>query len=822
MHGALEQIRKPPAAREPGPALVLERYDLAEALALERELGVSRILAQVLARRGLGDPTAARTFLAADERHDPFAMHGMQEVVEAIARHLRARTRIVVHGDYDVDGVCATAIMVRALRALGGDVGWFVPERLRDGYGLSATTVQRLASAGTGLLITVDCAITAVEEVELARELGMEVVVTDHHLPRTDGQLPRAPILHPALGSYPCPALCGAGVAHKLASALGAPTADEDLELVALATVADLVALVGENRRLVREGLRALANTARPGLRALMASSRTDPGALDAAAVAFRLAPRLNAAGRVATPNAALELLLTDDEQRAGEIASELERANARRREIEQRIAREAEQQVRSLGERSAYVLAGEDWHPGVIGIVAARVAERHRRPALLIALTSAGTEVPCQGSARSIPGFDLLAALRPCEDLLVRYGGHGAAAGLTVQAADVQALRERFEHCAEAMLTEELIAGVERVDAVAAGCELGLELAEELAALEPHGIANPRPRLLLAGARFDAVRPMGDGSHARFSVVHGGVRADAVAFGCGLRPFEDPQAPVDATFQLERNVYKGALSPRLRLSSVRRCAPSPIAVLGEPEAYLPAALAELDAPLEDAPQIPAATAARGRVLVDRRGLGCLSVLTDACTTAATLAVCADVPRRLGGLASRTGGFALVGAHALERTPALAAAYVNVVILDPPSGPLIELLQSGGEGFIHLAWGEAELRFSLQMHEMEYSLRESLRSIYRQLRDRGAAAGTELEALLRGPGRPGRPARLAGRLLRVLGELGLVSVDRARPAARVADSAPTRLERSAAYRHYTRRYEEGRRWLYSAVAPAVE
>jgi single-stranded-DNA-specific exonuclease len=749
-------------------------------------------------------------------------MEGMRAVVEAIACHLRVRTRIVVHGDYDVDGVCATAIMVRALRSLGGDVGWFVPDRLRDGYGLSAATVERLAAAGAGLLITVDCAITAVEEVELARERGMEVIVTDHHSPRTDGRLPGAPILHPALGSYPCPALCGAGVAHKLASALGAPTAGEDLELVALATVADLVALVGENRTLVREGLRALANTARPGLRALMASSRTDPGALDAAALAFRLAPRLNAAGRVSTPEAALELLLTADERRAAEIACELERANGRRREIEQRIAWEAEQQVRALGERPAYVLAGEDWHPGVIGIVAARLAERHRRPAILIGSATGDAGAPRQGSARSIPGFDLLAALGPCADLLVRYGGHRAAAGLTVQATDVQALRERFEHSAEAMLTEELLAGVERVDAVAAGCELGLELAEELAALEPHGIANPRPRLLLAGARFADVRPMGDGSHARFSVLHGGVRADAVAFGCGPRPCEDLAAPLDATFHLQRNVYNGAVSPRLRLSCARRCTPSPIQVLGEPEAYLPAALAELDAALDDVRQTPGGTSSRARLLVDRRGLGCLAVLTDACANAATLAVCADVPRRLGGLASRTGGFALIGAHALERTPALAAAYVNVVILDPPSGPLVKLLQGIGEGFIQLAWGEPELRFSLQMHEMEYSLRSSLSAVYRQLRDRGAAAGAELEELLRGPGRPGRPARLAGRLLRVLGELGLVSVDRQRLAARLAGSAPTRLERSAAYRHYTRRYEEGCRWLRSAAAPAID
>ena len=215
-----------------------------------------------------------------------------------------------MHGDYDVDGVCATAIMVRALRALGADADWFIPRGLDDGYGLSVATVQRLAQRGTGLIVTVDCAITAVEAVDAARVAGVDVVVCDHHAPRADGRLPDCPIVHPALGGYPCPDLCGAGVAYKLAQALGAPTAEEDLELVALATVADLFPLRGENRRLVREGLRALSITTRPGLRALMAVAKVDPGAIDSGAVGFRLAPRINAAGRLRRADAGLELLL--------------------------------------------------------------------------------------------------------------------------------------------------------------------------------------------------------------------------------------------------------------------------------------------------------------------------------------------------------------------------------------------------------------------------------------------------------------------------------------------------------------------------------
>ena len=297
--------------------LEIPDYDLSSARSLARELGISHTLAQILTRRGFVDPRAARAFLGAAEEHDPACFAGIDRALAVIHGHLAAGGRITVHGDYDVDGVCATAILVRALRSLGADVGWFLPSRIDDGYGLSAATVKRLAARGTRLLVTVDCGITAVEEVAAARTLGLDVVVTDHHALRPDGMLPDAPIVHPAVCGYPCPNLCGTGVAFKLAQALGAPTALEDLDLVALATVADLVALTGENRRLAREGIRALAGTAKPGLRALMAVSRTDPSGLNAQALGFRLAPRINAAGRLYRADAGVELLLTDDESRA-------------------------------------------------------------------------------------------------------------------------------------------------------------------------------------------------------------------------------------------------------------------------------------------------------------------------------------------------------------------------------------------------------------------------------------------------------------------------------------------------------------------------
>jgi single-stranded-DNA-specific exonuclease len=402
-----------PSAAEPSFAGVERRLDIppapvAQVRALERALGVSFATAQVLVRRGLGDESAARAWLEAADRHDPSAFAGIDAAVSLVLEHVRAGTRITVHGDYDVDGVCSTAILVRALRALGAEVDWFLPSRGEDGYGLSAATVQRLGARGTRLLLTADCAITAVEEVALARASGIDVVVTDHHAPRADGTLPDAPIVHPVVCGYPCVDLCAAGVAHKLAAALlaasgaraGSFAADEDLDLVALATVADCVPLRGENRRLVREGLRALAVSPKPGIRALLRVAKVDPSALDARAVGFRLAPRINAAGRLYRADAGLELVLTEDPERAAAIADELDHANAERRHTETRIVFEAEAQVREAGDQPAYVLAAEGWHPGVIGIVASRIAERHHRPCVLIALEGEqGT-----GSGRSIP----------------------------------------------------------------------------------------------------------------------------------------------------------------------------------------------------------------------------------------------------------------------------------------------------------------------------------------------------------------------------------------------------------------------------------
>ena len=393
-------------------------------------------------------------------------------------------------------------------------------------------------------------------------------------------------------------------------------------------------------------------------------------------------------------------------------------------------------------------------------------------------------------------------------------------AAGLTVRPDRVHAFGQAFESHAQEVLTPDLLEPVERVDAIVSGSELGLPLAEELELLEPCGTGNPRGRLYVPGARFGDIATMGEGRHARFSVTSGGTRARAVAFGCEGRLPARAGEPVDATFRLERNVWKGAVEPRLVLRCARRCVPGKIEVLGEPEDYVSAVLGELDGPLSPPGRVGSedGPASSGRNVLDRRGESPLAVLEDALADGAVLAVCADVPRRAQRLRERIGGFSLISYPALLRSPELTGRFAHLVAFDPPSDPVFETLLHAGAGFAHLAWGEAELRFAQQIHELEYGLRASLTVLYRALKLQGRAAGEELERLLRGDGSPGHSPTLAARLIKVLTELELVSLDRDLPALTLAGTAPTTLERSPAYRVYAQQHEEGRLYL-SSVNP---
>jgi single-stranded-DNA-specific exonuclease len=551
----------------------IEKCEHRDVAALAAALEISEITASILVRRGLSDPHEARAFLAGERApHDPFLLGDMAAAVERIRAAIAAGTRICVHGDYDVDGICATALAVLTLRELGADVQWHLPSRFEEGYGVSGETIARLADEGCGLLITVDCGITAVEEVAAAKAAGLEVIVTDHHRPGPT--LPDCPIVATRPSDYPFPELCGTGVVHKLAQALLGvehPALGRHADLVALATIADVVPLLDENRSLAIAGLRALARTQKPGLRALMRSASVDPAAIESSSVGFRLAPRINAAGRLGRPDAALDLLLTESDDVAKALAGELETLNRDRQAVEDRILRAAIAQVESWPEarrrRRGYVVWGDDWHEGVIGIVASRLVERFGRPVVLIA--GAGDE--WKGSGRSIPAFDLHGALGACSEHLQRFGGHRAAAGLSIETERLEAFAEAFAAHADAELGDGDLAPVTRIDAIVPGSALTLGLANELDRLAPFGLGNPDVTLLVPSC--EAVQPgvVGEGKHLRFRVRYGNRDVgSAIAFGLGGQLDRlgrtNGQSPLryDLVCRLKENRWNGTVAPQL------------------------------------------------------------------------------------------------------------------------------------------------------------------------------------------------------------------------------------------------------------------
>ncbi len=536
--------------------------------ALSGDLGVSETVASILVRRGLGDPEAARAFLEPEgTSHDPFLLGDMAAAVERLRTAVEAGERICVHGDYDVDGICATALATLMLRELGANVSWHLPSRFEEGYGISAATIARLAADGVTLILTVDCGITAVAEVDEARRLGVDMIVTDHHRPGET--LPRCPIVATRPSDYPFPELCGTGVVAKLAQALLGPEHPlhaRHADLVALATIADVVPLLDENRALTTTGLRGLSRTQKPGLTALMRVAGVDAATIDATAVAFRLAPRINAAGRLGRPDVALHLVLTGDAREADLLANELESLNRDRQAVEDRILREAVAAVEAWPpedrNRRAYVVWGEGWHEGVIGIVASRLVERFGRPVVLIA----GEGERWKGSGRSVPSFDLHAGLAACSDHLERFGGHRAAAGLSIGPDQLEAFAQAFASHADAVLGDDDLASPTRIDAIVPATALTLELARELERLAPFGLGNPDVTLLVADCEAVGASTVGDGKHLRFRVRQQGRDAgSAIAFGFGGQ-LDRVQigSHFDVAFRLKQNRWNGTVAPQL------------------------------------------------------------------------------------------------------------------------------------------------------------------------------------------------------------------------------------------------------------------
>ncbi len=536
--------------------------------ALEQSLTLPRALCALLAVRGLTDPDEARRYLRPqlDQLHPPELLKDMDRAVERLARAIRSNETIVVHGDYDVDGMCSTALMTRALRALGGTVTPFIPDRVADGYDLGPAGVQAARDAGAGVVLTCDCGTSAVTSVQALQDAGIDVIISDHHLP--GGPLPPAfAVLNPrrADDTSPDKDLAAVGVAFKLALALTRAMGGNEnvvlnmLDLVALATVADVAPLRGENRVFVRRGLPLIADSKSVGLRALVRAAGLDGKEITAGRVGFILGPRLNALGRIGRAIDGVRLLLGEREDECNQLARRCEELNRERQELDRVILDEALRLVArvDLDVTWGLVLHGEGWHPGVIGIVASRVVEQTGRPAMLIAVHDGIGK----GSGRSIPAFDLHAALQSCDDLLLRHGGHKAAAGLTIEAGQLSAFAERFNAVARAQLTEADLVPVIKVDLALPLDEANAELEALLRHVEPCGIGNPGAVFSARGVEMVAgPHKIGtDGVKLMLRTARGTL--EAVGWGLAHRAGELVAArgkTMEIAFKLDRNEYKG------------------------------------------------------------------------------------------------------------------------------------------------------------------------------------------------------------------------------------------------------------------------
>jgi single-stranded-DNA-specific exonuclease len=562
-------------------------HDPAAIERLAMALGVSPIVAQLLLNRRLDVPDAARRFLSAPLAglHEPELLPGVPEAAQRLLAAVREGRRICVYGDYDVDGVTGTAILLQVLRLLDAKVEFHVPHRLEEGYGLNAETLGRIAQAGVQLVVTVDCGIASCAEAEEARRLGIELIITDHHEPKE--RLPEASVLvHPRLrnGAYPFGSLSGSGVALKLAWALGKRACGADkvtprfreclldaVTLAALGTVADVVPLHDENRILVRHGLARLRQIPGTGLKALLQSSGLDgkPG-LAAFDIGYSLAPRLNAAGRLGSARLAVELLTTPSQQRAVDLARFLEEQNQKRQQLERRILFEAREMVEASGQDDgpALVLASTKWHVGLIGIVAGRLADTYGRPVLMIAVQEDGTLA--QGSGRSVPGFRLHEALAECGDHLLSHGGHATAAGFRLEGPRVDGFREHFcaiaaRHFAAGPPAPQLV-----IDAEVPLAALTSGLIEALTQLEPFGAGNPQPLLLAGGLQvIGTPKRVGAGErHLSFRVRQQVKELRAIAFGMGERAEElmSKQGQCCVVFTPKINEWQGYRSVELEV----------------------------------------------------------------------------------------------------------------------------------------------------------------------------------------------------------------------------------------------------------------
>jgi single-stranded-DNA-specific exonuclease len=557
--------------------------DEARADALARDLGIGAVTARLLCVRGLDDPDQARRFLSPslDDLHDPCALADLPLAVDRIHRAIAARERIAVHGDYDVDGVTSTVILRRALELLGADVTHFIPERLRDGYGLQPAALDRLHAEGARLIISVDCGIRGIEAARHARALGLDLIITDHHEP--DTELPQAfAVINPKRHDcrYPDKNLAGVGVALKLVQALCIAAGRTEwlpafVKIAAIGTLADVVPLVGENRVIAKLGLPMLSKGPhKVGLRSLIDACGLTGKEIDSYHIGFVLAPRVNAAGRMSTPDIAARLLLASDEAMADEakvLAEQLNTENLRRQQEEAEIVAAARKIVETdidIGSRAVLVVAGEGWHRGVIGIAASKLVDAFHRPAIVLSIDG---DV-AHGSCRSIPAFNMLAALESCADAMLRFGGHMQAAGLTMEASRVRELRARINEHADSRLGPDDLRPRLWIDGPLALRSIDGQMAADLAMLAPFGAGNPCPVFQASRVEIiDGPRRLKE-RHLKMAFRQDGRVMRGIAWRAGEREafVAEHRAAIDLAFSVEQDTWNGERYMQLSVADFR------------------------------------------------------------------------------------------------------------------------------------------------------------------------------------------------------------------------------------------------------------
>lgn len=695
-------------------------------------------LSAILRSRGVDTPEKAARFLQPDlaQLHDPLLMQGMDRALEMIRQAIAEQTPIQIYGDYDADGVCATAILMETLTAMGARVDYRIPSRHGEGYGLNGDAVREIAREHK-LLITVDCGVTNHEEVRLAQLLGMTVIVTDHHqLAETPS--PADVVLNPLLGDYPFRRLCGAGVALKVVQGLlGMEEAVRHIDLAALATVADLVPLVDENRVIVRYGLQRMANSGRPGLDALMLLAGVDRP-VSSGQVAFRLAPRINAGGRMEDAAQCVQLLISQDQQEAERIAQHLEQQNQQRQALQAEITAEAEAKVAaSVDFRDDLVLVvmGEGWNSGVIGLAAGRICEKYHFPTIVL---SQQGELAV-GSCRSIPGVNIHAMLTTCADLFLRFGGHEQAAGLTMRAELVPELRRRLNLAIREKCDLTCYIPAKEYDFPLSLESVTLELVDALDALQPTGFGNPAPVFLTCGAQVQQARPVGrDGAHLKLSLLEGDALRDGIAFQQGQLAQEGLDV-VDVLYAPERNEFRGRVTAQLQVTAIRPSAGS--VPMPNEGALFRGVLQEIDILAAKKSRIPmevsSITEAGVRKLL-AQGRGVLLLAHERMRATTLAAEGLDVA--CGEVRDARGFNTVLLAPCLD---ALRDVWQHIVLLDGDllPGEAAAIQERCPRGVLHTMKPSASFAACLDALAMED---EPLRQLYRRLRAGGSTAVSSL------------------------------------------------------------------------------